>query len=151
MIFRFNSAQLGVKMEKALNTLLAEMQKTQEEEIEVIADDFPYNLIVKAANGKTAKIVWDVDSQTYKYVGEPLPVTDPNEKVGKIKEFVRPESAQQEPGPPAQAPAQAPEPAQEFSVTVDSVVSQFMGLAPDQRTKFFCEAWKAIDDEEKSK
>lgn len=134
MIFRFNSAQLGAKMEKALNILLAEIQSTQEKEIEIVADDFPYNLLV-VADGKSANISWDVESETYKYVGDPLPVT----KDGKIKEWQRPESAQ--------APDHAPEPAQEIKVTVDSVVSQFMGLTPEQRTKFFCEAWRTISEE----
>lgn len=146
MIFRFNTAQLGPKMENALNSLFAGLQKTQTEEIEVIADEFPEKLIVKTADGIEAKIAWDADEQCYRYVGEPLPAfsPDPDEKVGEVKEWQRPEKSATSPEP---EPAQAPEPAPEIKVTVDGVVSQFMVLLPEQRTAFFCEAWKSISEE----
>lgn len=129
MIFRFNSAQLGTVMEKALNTLLAEIQKTQENEIEVIADSFPYNLIV-AAGGFQAKICWDVEAQMYKYVGEPLPPS-----TEWLRQQQKPESQKETADLPVQAPAA------EKKVTVDSLVSQFMGLSLDQRAEFFAEVW----------
>ena len=141
MIFRFNKAQLGTEMGNALNTLLVELQKTQVEEIEVIADEFPYKLIVKNAKGELLPIIWQADKKQYAYLLDQdlKPFKEP-EKIGEIKDWQRPEKAVTSP---------APEPAPEINVTVDGVVSQFMGLPVDQRTKFFCEMWKAISDEEK--
>lgn len=150
MIFRFNRAQLGAGLEKSLNTLLAEIQKTQKEEIEIIADEFPYEFIVKAANVGEAKISWDADAGSYKFIGVPLPASQPEstatvKNVGEIKDWQRPTVKGKE--QPAQAPEPAPEPSPQIKVTVDSVVSQFMGLSPEQRTKFFCEAWRSISEE----
>lgn len=137
MIFRFNTAQLGTKMESCLNTLLAEMQKTQKEEIEVIADEFPYKLIVKAANGSEAKIAWDADAGDYKFVGEPLPASQPESpNVGEIKDWQRPEKAASSPEPISVSP-------------LEFAVGAFIALSPEQRTAFFNEVWRSVSEEKK--
>jgi len=125
MIFEFNKAQLGAVMEKELDSLLLEIQKTQADEITVrtSAGGFPYKLVI-SASGVSANLLWDHVKQRFEVIADPLPVT---KSVDEVKEFHRPE----------------------ITVTVNSVVAQFMGLPVEQRPAFFAEVWKTISSEVK--
>jgi len=129
MIFRFNKAQLGPAMENALNELLTLYQSKQEDEIEVIADEFPYKLIVKTTGGVSNPIVWDEDKKSYGFVGVP------------VNEAPLPEA-------PAAVPAAVPSAetlaAARSDIAVNVIVQSFMALNPQQRTAFFAEVWNLI-------
>lgn len=70
MIFRFNKAQLGVEKERKLNELLEAYQEAEEQEIEVIADEFPEKFTIKVGSD-VVPVQWDQDSVDYKILASP--------------------------------------------------------------------------------
>jgi len=135
MIFNFNKAQLGVVMEKALDDLMLEIQKTQVDEITVStsAGGFPYKLVI-GASGNTAYLIWDHVNQRFEIVADPLPLT---KGVGEAKVDH------------GTVEVDLPGPAKGIPITVDTIVSMFMGLSSEQRTAFFVEVWRSIGEEKK--